>query len=115
MRTRHWKLIVACAVSMATAACGDAATPKMDTLPAKAPAGESKAPLVPVKKAADWCKEHGVPESACTRCNTDLVAAFKAKGDWCDKHDVPKSQCVACDPSIAAKLAAMAPKDADAK
>ena len=110
MRTRYWNLIVACAVSMAIAACGDAAAPKSDAPPAKAPASETKTPLVPVKKAADWCKEHGVPESACTKCNTDLIASFKAKGDWCDQHGVPKSQCIACDPSIAAKLVAMAPK-----
>jgi cobalt-zinc-cadmium efflux system membrane fusion protein len=75
-----------------------------------APAAPAKTPIIPVKKAADWCKEHGVPESACTKCNTDLIAQFKEKGDWCDKHGVPKSQCIECDPSVAAKLAAMAPK-----
>jgi len=96
------------------AGCGgsEPAKPAPNAPAANEPA---KAPLIPVKKAADWCKEHGVPESACTRCNSDLIAAFKAKGDWCDKHDLPKSQCVACDPSLAAKFAAMAPKESDAK
>ncbi len=24
----------------------------------------------------DWCGEHAVPESQCTRCNSSLIAAF---------------------------------------
>lgn len=50
---------------------------------------------------ADWCDEHGVAESACTRCNPSLIAAFKARGDWCGGHGLPESQCVACNPGIA--------------
>ena len=49
---------------------------------------------------ADWCDEHGVPETACTRCDASLIAAFKATGDWCEEHGVPKSQCVSCDPAL---------------
>ena len=49
---------------------------------------------------ADWCDEHAVPETACTRCDASLIAAFKATGDWCEEHGVPKSQCVACDPQL---------------
>ena len=49
---------------------------------------------------ADWCEEHAVPETACTRCDASLVAAFKATGDWCEEHGTPKSQCVACDPAL---------------
>ncbi len=48
----------------------------------------------------DWCGEHGVPESMCTRCNATLVAAFKATGDWCAEHGVPESQCLACNPDL---------------
>lgn len=48
----------------------------------------------------DWCGEHAVPESQCTRCNTDLIPAFKATGDWCAEHGVPESQCLACDPDL---------------
>jgi len=107
MRTRHVAtLIVACAL----AACGGSETAK-PAEPAKGAASEKKAPIVPVKTAADWCKEHGVPESVCTKCNADLAKDFKAKGDWCDKHDVPKSWCAACgDPAVVAKLKAMEPK-----
>lgn len=47
----------------------------------------------------DWCGEHEVPESKCTRCDTSLAAAFKATGDWCAEHGLPESHCVKCDPS----------------
>ncbi len=47
----------------------------------------------------DWCGEHEVPESKCTRCNSALVAAFKATNDWCAEHGLPESQCVKCDPT----------------
>lgn len=48
----------------------------------------------------DWCGEHAVPESQCTRCHEELIAAFKATGDWCDDHGVPKSHCKKCDPGL---------------
>lgn len=48
----------------------------------------------------DWCEEHGVPESMCTRCNAELVAAFKATGDWCEEHGLPESQCLQCNPKL---------------
>lgn len=49
----------------------------------------------------DWCGEHAVPESKCTRCDASLVAAFKATGDWCQEHGLPESQCLKCDPTRA--------------
>lgn len=48
----------------------------------------------------DWCDEHGVPESQCTRCNPKLVPAFKATGDWCSEHGLPESQCLICNPDL---------------
>ena len=48
----------------------------------------------------DWCGEHQVPESQCTRCNPALIAAFKATGDWCAEHNLPESQCFACNPDL---------------
>lgn len=48
----------------------------------------------------DWCVEHGVPESMCTRCNVSLKPAFKATGDWCVEHDLPESQCLKCNPDL---------------
>ena len=49
---------------------------------------------------ADWCAEHGVQETACTRCDASLIAAFKATGDWCEEHGLPKSQDLACNPGL---------------
>lgn len=40
----------------------------------------------------DWCVEHAVPESQCTRCNAELIPAFKATNDWCEEHQLPLSQ-----------------------
>ncbi len=48
----------------------------------------------------DWCDEHGVPETLCTRCNASLIPAFKATGDWCEEHGLPESQCLACNPHL---------------
>jgi hypothetical protein len=48
----------------------------------------------------DWCGEHKVPESLCSRCNPALVAAFKATGDWCNEHGLPESQCLICNPDL---------------
>ncbi len=48
----------------------------------------------------DWCVEHAVAESMCTRCNASLIPAFKATGDWCVEHDLPESQCLKCNPDL---------------
>ncbi len=48
----------------------------------------------------DWCGEHQVPESLCTRCNPKLIAAFKATNDWCKEHGLPESQCLICNPEL---------------
>jgi hypothetical protein len=48
----------------------------------------------------DWCEEHQVQETMCTRCDPSLIPAFKAAGDWDEKHGLPRSQCVKCDPTL---------------
>ena len=48
----------------------------------------------------DWCGEHQVAESMCTRCNPSLVPGFKATKDWCAEHQLPESQCRACNPEL---------------
>ncbi|RIK63129.1 MAG: hypothetical protein DCC65_16380 [Planctomycetota bacterium] len=89
---------------------GDAHTkseaPKVESPPAEPP----KAPLVKKPEIVDWCVEHGVPESICTRCNAALIEGFKKKGDWCKEHGLPESQCFVCHPDLRAKFEAMAPK-----
>jgi cobalt-zinc-cadmium efflux system membrane fusion protein len=54
---------------------------------------EAKAP-----SADGMCKEHGVLEAVCTKCNPALAAVFKAKGDWCNEHGFPESFCPLCHP-----------------
>lgn len=48
----------------------------------------------------DWCDEHQVPESQCSLCHPELIAAFKATGDWCAEHSLPESQCRKCNPGL---------------
>ena len=107
MRT-PWTLVVAGAVA-SLAGCGGGESPKTPSATPQAPPVGNRAPLIPKKEAVDWCGEHGVPESICTRCNEDLVPDFRKRGDWCGKHRLPQSQCVACDPALEAKWKALAP------
>ena len=107
----HFRNVLAVAVlglALGFAGCGGSSkepTPAQTSKP-EAP----KPPLVQKVEATDWCKEHGVPESLCTRCNAKLIPGFQSKGDWCKDHEVPESQCIACHPELEAKFAAMAPK-----
>lgn len=43
-----------------------------------------------------FCHGHDVPEAFCTRCNSDLIVAFKHLNDWCQEHKLPESQCTLC-------------------
>lgn len=90
------------------AACSEASKPAAP--PAAAQPEAPKAPLVEKAQIADWCPEHGVPESICTRCNAKLIPDFQAKGDWCKEHGLPESQCVPCHPELEATLKAMDPR-----
>lgn len=49
------------------------------------------------------CKEHGVLEAVCTKCNPKLAAVFQAKGDWCAEHGFPESFCPVCKPERGGK------------
>lgn len=64
------------------------------------PAPEHASPGVKPGSHEDWCGEHQVPESLCSRCNPSLIAAFKATGDWCEEHELPESQCLICNPDL---------------
>jgi len=84
----------------ALAATGCASPPGSREPPAAAGATPGAgAPTGTVEKAApsgDWCAEHGVPESACTKCKPALIAKFQAAGDWCAEHGFPESVCPLC-------------------
>jgi len=63
------------------------------------PAAAKIAAAEPRKEAeAGICKEHGVLEALCTKCNPKLAAVFQAKGDWCAEHGFPESVCPTCHP-----------------
>lgn len=55
--------------------------------------GEAKPP-------ADWCPEHGVPESLCTLCNP----ALKEKSLWCGEHGLTEDLCTLCHPELAGRF-----------
>ncbi|UCE58257.1 MAG: efflux RND transporter periplasmic adaptor subunit [Phycisphaerales bacterium] len=57
----------------------------------------------------NWCAEHGVPESVCTRCDPTLIARFKNANDWCTEHGLPESQCTICNPKVREEFAALRP------
>lgn len=98
-------VVCTCAGLLAIASgCKDSETPTRsgDHASADAKAGTHE----------DWCGEHALPESQCTQCHRELIAAFKATGDWCDEHGLPKSHCRKCDPSLVIERP---PKTGDAK
>jgi hypothetical protein len=102
MKTRVPFIVLPLIAVIALTAC-DKKSASKDTAPKSTDAAKVE--------EADWCAEHGVPESVCTRCNPKLIADFKEKGDWCKEHNLPESQCIKCDPSLKEKFEAMAPKD----
>ena len=80
--------------------CKGKEAPKPDTTAtAKAPVAHPGSSAKPGSHE-DWCEEHAVPESLCTRCNPQLTPAFKATGDWCEEHGLPESQCLKCNPNL---------------
>lgn len=104
MRTERFYLVGVAAILIvtATAACKRDPAPATDTKPA-ATVNNSNVSAKPAGSIVpgsyeDWCDEHQVPESQCTKCNPDLIPAFKAAGDWCNEHGMPESQCTKCDP-----------------
>ena len=96
------------ALILAAVACGSERPPASeksgggDSQDASATSVERKHATAGVQPGSheDWCGEHQVPESQCTRCNPSLVAAFKATGDWCAEHGLPESQCLVCNPDL---------------
>lgn len=71
------------------------------TLPARAEPVSSAA-----AQAGAMCREHGVLEAVCTKCNPALIPVFRAKGDWCEAHGFPESFCPICRPDRGGQPAA---------
>jgi hypothetical protein len=96
-------LSIVASLVLVSAACSKdpGATAKPEQQQSAPSEGQGHAPKdVKPGSHEDWCGEHAVPESQCTRCNPDLIPAFKATGDWCEEHGLPESQCLKCNPSI---------------
>ena len=68
-----------------------------------APAGDSNVTSAVALSAESMCKEHGVLEAICTKCNPKLIPVFQAKGDWCPEHGFPESICPICHPERGGK------------
>lgn len=107
-RSRTWSInMFARSILLLSLALGTVGCSKEDASSKAAPAQEETksdkghAPAgVKPGSHEDWCAEHEVPESQCTRCNPDLIPAFKATNDWCPEHGLPESQCKICNPEI---------------
>jgi len=107
---RPFSLIVVPLLALVLVGCPD--SKQAPASPSPTATAKTMAPLVPKKVAADWCPEHGVPESICSRCNESLVAGFKKKGDWCKEHGLPDSQCFTCHPELEAEFLKNKPANA---
>lgn len=95
-------ILTLAALSMTATSCGkeSARTVKSEThsetsaAPARETGEAHAAATVLPGSYEDWCDEHGVRESACTRCDPSLIPAFKAVNDWDEEHGLPMSQCL---------------------
>ena len=97
-------LFLTLSLGITTSCSKDDARPKAAPTQKEAGTDKGHAPTgVKPGSHEDWCEEHQVPESQCTRCNPDLIPAFKATNDWCAEHGLPESQCKICHPEIEIK------------
>ncbi|AUX43416.1 RND transporter [Sorangium cellulosum] len=92
------------------AACGNQRTDRATEEPKNAGA---PAPAAPAAAPAEGglCKEHGVLQALCTKCNPRLAPVFQARGDWCAEHELPESICPICHPERGGKPAADVTRD----
>ncbi|WP_437476879.1 hypothetical protein WME75_27190 [Sorangium sp. So ce1014] len=98
MKIRSIPLVI-CVFALGAASCSKEAPSAGKAAAEPTQAAHAPADVKPGSHE-DWCGEHGVPESQCTRCNPELTPAFKATGDWCAEHGLPESQCLKCNPDL---------------
>jgi hypothetical protein len=103
MKLRLLVLSMLTTLAIGASACskdtGATATSGAKAAPSAVKAGHAPSGAKPGSHE-DWCEEHGVPESQCSRCNPALIPAFKATNDWCEEHGLPESQCKKCNPKL---------------
>lgn len=121
MRTHCWNgsaviLAVGAGMVLLVGGCGNGSSSfkspskSEDKSPTVAAPKSPKTALVPKIEVADWCGEHGIPESICSMCSDKVADECKKKGDWCKEHNRAESQCFVCHPENKAKYEAMKPK-----
>lgn len=105
MRSLAFLMLVA--MAQLAAGCGSKNTQSSTseapatTETATPPRGEGHAAATVVPGSyEDWCDEHQVAETQCTRCDASLVPAFQAANDWCAEHGLPMSQCTIHNPNL---------------
>lgn len=86
---------------VAAAGCGESRPLESSTSPPEAASAQAAPPVL----EEGMCREHGVLEALCTKCNPKLAVVFQAKGDWCDEHGFPESICPQCHPERGGKPA----------
>lgn len=97
-------------VLVAFAGCDEAPQAQRSGVEERVDSPAAQVPTRPQRAdASDWCGEHGVPESMCTKCHPELAAKFKAAGDFCAEHGFPESVCPKCNPIAAPGVSAPAP------
>lgn len=94
------------AILLIAAGCGSGtqtqATNGESAKAAAPPSGEGHAVVADIVPGSyeDWCDEHQVPETQCSRCDPSLIPAFQAANDWDAEHGLPMSQCTIHDPNL---------------
>jgi cobalt-zinc-cadmium efflux system membrane fusion protein len=83
---------------VAAAGCGESRSAEISPKPRETAAAQRGGDPPPLKQEEGLCREHGVLEALCTKCNPKLAVVFQAKGDWCDEHGFPESICPQCHP-----------------
>lgn len=97
-----WKILLLVASLLSLIACRN---PGPEGPPDAAPAATGQQTSSAEGAEGAMCKEHGVLEAVCTKCNPKLIPIFQAKGDWCAEHGFPESFCPLCHPEKGGKPA----------
>jgi cobalt-zinc-cadmium efflux system membrane fusion protein len=82
----------------AAAGCGESPPAETSVPVQESAATPKRGNLQPLKQEKGMCREHGVLDALCTKCNPKLAVIFQAKGDWCAEHGFPESICPQCHP-----------------
>jgi cobalt-zinc-cadmium efflux system membrane fusion protein len=83
---------------IAATGCGESRPAEASTSRQESAAAQKGGDPPPLNQEEGMCREHGVLQALCTKCNPKLAVVFQAKGDWCAEHGFPESICPQCHP-----------------